>query len=442
MKALVLVVLFLGLPFLSLSQDRYGCYEKRIAEGREMLKSTNKDKYKLAIQKFNSARRCDPSKSDLVDLEIDKVFEFIIALKEEADDNLKTANRAKFNEEIAKIQAQSALNDANSAKRKEEDARELAEKNLAIADSARRANKKIVDAFYFYHDRFAIAQKLINGQKKYGFINKKGDPVIDYVFDEVTQFSDADGLAIVKQGEKRYLLDTLKNQYFLPTTLDGITGQTTAVDLRSKELDSIPIAIFKLSSLISLDLSGNQLKSLPDQIGQLTSLTSLYLSGNQLRSLPPGITKLTNLTSLDLHENQLTSLPPQIVELKNLTSLNLSGNSLDNLLLEIGQLQNLTRLYLSRNKLTSLLPEIARLKSLTRLDLSFNSLDSLPPDIGQLAHLTSLNLSYNQLTSLPPEIVQLKSLTLLYLIGNPIPKDTKSEIRKLLPWVRIDFDGK
>ena len=67
--------------------------------------------------------------------------------------------------------------------------------------------------------------------------------------------------------------------------------------------------------LQSLDLRSKQLSSLPPEIGKLTSLRSLDLSINQLSSLPPEIVKLTSLQSLSLRSNQLSSLPPEIVKL-------------------------------------------------------------------------------------------------------------------------------
>ncbi len=99
MRALLLLVLFLGLPFLSFSQDRYNCYKKRIKEGRDFLKSKNPKKYEFAIQKFNSARRCDPSKSDQVDSEVAKVFELILDLNRQSDYNVKAMIKANSNAE-------------------------------------------------------------------------------------------------------------------------------------------------------------------------------------------------------------------------------------------------------------------------------------------------------------------------------------------------------
>jgi len=59
------------------------------------------------------------------------------------------------------------------------------------ADSAKNVAQSIVNAFYFYDDRLALAFK----DNKYGFIDKSGHPVIGYKYVEAYPF---DNLGLAK----------------------------------------------------------------------------------------------------------------------------------------------------------------------------------------------------------------------------------------------------
>ena len=221
----------------------------------------------------------------------------------------------------------------------------------------------------------------------------------------------------------------------------GVIG----LDLRELKLDTLPVEIAQLVSLISFGLSSNHLISLPAEIGQLAKLRYLHLASNMLEHLPAEIGQLIELTSLDLSSNKLTSLPPDIGKLANLTALDLSSNEfqslpkeigklvrletltayrlkynggLGHLPTEIGKLVNLRTLDLSSNGLKSLPMEIGKLVNLRNLDLSSNELKSLPVEIEKLVNLRNLDLSNNQFTLLPAQMEQLLNLTFLNLSGN------------------------
>ncbi|WP_149243066.1 leucine-rich repeat domain-containing protein [Dyadobacter sp. 32] len=288
------------------------------------------------------------------------------------------------------------------------------------AEKEKNTKQAIIDALYFYKGRFAIAQKEINGSTKFGFINKNGLPEIDYIYDEVTQFSETDGFARVKREKKNYLLDTLKNEYLLATTLNEITDQTTALDLSSQQLDSIPETIFRYPKIKVLLLYNNSIKHISERIAELTSLTTLNLYINKLTSLPPQIEKLTALREVVLSFNEFDSLGPQIGELNSLITLNLSHNRLTSLPPQIGKLSSLETLYLESNELVSLSSKIGELNSLITLNLSSNKLTKLPSEIGKLNSLKTLVLGYNKLTKLPFQIGKLISLISLDLSGNQL----------------------
>jgi Leucine-rich repeat (LRR) protein len=311
------------------------------------------------------------------------------------------------------------------------------------AVTALAQTQKLINAFYFYKDRFALAFK----DDKFYFIDKNGDKVEKLgEWEKADQFG-SDGFARVKTTENYlltdFIIDTLGNTFKVAYDPKLIDSSTRAVYLPENILQELPPEIFKskqlqilvlngnvlatlpseigeLTNLKVLELSNNQLTSLPNEIGQLKNLTTLHLMNNQLTGLPPEIGELKNLTELDLINNRLNTLPKEIVQLNNLRSLSLTGNLLTSLPQEIGELKNLTALGLSNNQLTGLPEQIGKLTNLTALGLINNRLTSLPGQIGQLTHLTALSIANNQIISLPVEVGQLSDLTVLSLSGNPL----------------------
>jgi internalin A len=105
-------------------------------------------------------------------------------------------------------------------------------------------------------------------------------------------------------------------------------GSKTVLDLRGKNISTLPPEIGKLTNLTSLNLTDNLLTKLPPEIGQLIKLTSLYLIDNKLTELPEEIGLLTNLIHLNLRDNRLESLPEEIGKLRKLKSFHLRANPL------------------------------------------------------------------------------------------------------------------
>jgi energy-coupling factor transporter ATP-binding protein EcfA2 len=349
---------------------------------------------------------------------------------------------------------------------------------LLIAGEALTKSEKLVNAFYFYDDKFALAS---NNYKEFYFIDKEGNS-IDKLgkWKKADQFDDY-GYTKVKDFEEiDYFIDTVGFRYKAAYSPWEIYDSITAVDLSSQlydallpkelfsaknlqilylgnnQLTSLTKEISEFKDLTTFDLYFNKLTDLPKEIGELKKLTRLGLAYNQLTILPKEIGELKNLTWLVLDNNKLTKLPKEVGELKNLTWLALDNNQLTDLPKEIGQLKDLTWLSLANNQLTSLWQGIGELKNLSSIDLKGNQLSvlpgeiggleylfylylnnnqltSLPPEIGKLKNLYALDLSYNQLTSLPKEIGELQYLNSLTLNGNKISKDEINKLKKLLP---------
>ena len=73
------------------------------------------------------------------------------------------------------------------------------------------------------------------------------------------------------------------------------------LDLRGKQLSSLPESVIELRVLEELDLDENQLESLPEAIGRLGNLRTLSLYSNRLVSLPEALWQLTNLEKLPIN---------------------------------------------------------------------------------------------------------------------------------------------
>lgn len=383
-------------------KPRYDCYEALMKDG--LIFAKDPGTFRQALGKFNAARRCDPSKSDFVDSEINELFTKILILKKEADQNAKKAKAESIKAQQAKIETDKAL-------------KKITEEQVK--------NERIISAFYFYGDSLALSVKYnaFMGYK-YGFINKDGKVLIDYQFDEASSFNLTDGYARVKKSGKKYLLDPRGKLYPLVETVEDMTDSTTALDLHNKNLRAIPETVFQHSQLQILLLSQNQLNTLPTQINKLTNLQTLDLSSNHnLNSLPDEIGALGSLESLFLGGNPLSNLPKEIGALKNLQRLNLSGTALSSLRKEIGTLTNLQMLDLGYNLNLRILPkELWSLKNLQSLSLSYNrNLSTLPKELWFLKSLQSLSLFFNDsLSSLPKEFENLKNLQSIYISGNSL----------------------
>jgi hypothetical protein len=422
----------------------------------------NKQQYKTAINKYFAAEAFDPTKKNLVKEKVNRVFDVIEGLRKKADDAFLVAKKLAI---------------------------ESGKQSLKISEALARA-QKLIDAFYFYEDRFALAFK----DNKFYFIDKNGDKIEKlHEWEQAEQFNNL-GFAKVK-GNKDSLLsdhviDTAGNTYTIAFDIEDIKSGTSALIISNKEWDSIPpevlsqiplrVLIFnfvlnrtrknhaltteilklenlehlqfygcgltsmpdqigKLRKLRVLDLSVNQIRRLPGQIGECGELSRLDLSSNYIDSLPVQIGKLENLIELNLAGNRrLKAIPEQIDRLKNLTILNLTNNSISKLPVQIGELQKLTVLYLGENQLDSLPVQIGQLKNLKELYLNNNDLSSLPDEIGNLQNLEVLDISYNKkLTDLPIQIGKLKKLRTLK--HRWVEISNLDRIRKMLPNCQITW---
>jgi Leucine-rich repeat (LRR) protein len=406
--------------------------------------------YKKAINKYFAAEAFEPEKKEEVKARVNKVFEKIEVLRMEAEEARGQAQRSRDTTKAALAKAQ-----------------------------------QLIDAFYFYDDKFALAYK----EDRFYFINKDGEQINKlgkwYKIEQFDSLGFAKAQMLVENSVYNYLIDTSGNYYTAEYELANIGWYSDVLFLNEKKLDVFPKKIFKCRSLIILNLANNQLVSLPAEIEQfgklmfldltsnklidlpeqlryLKGLEKLFLSGNQLKILSIALFELKNLIELRLDFNKIENLPLEVSNLQNLKRLLLIGNRLREVPVTIGTLKNLEELNLSRNRLEILPAELGEIKTLNKLYLDLNELTVLPKEIGNLQNLIELKLSWNEIKTLPVEIENLRNLRILdlrenklstivkpisklknlknlYLTGNPIPSSEIEKIKNRLPNCKVIF---
>ena len=146
--------------------------------------------------------------------ELEAVNDKLKKEQEEKDRALETINASNDKlkkEQEEKEEALKELEAVNDKLKKEQEEKEEA---LKAAKAERNKNKNIIDAFYFYDEKFALSYKEKSGRGVYGFINKEGETVIDFKYQEAESFSKK-GYAKVKKEDIEYWIDTVGNEYKL-----------------------------------------------------------------------------------------------------------------------------------------------------------------------------------------------------------------------------------
>lgn len=115
-----------------------------------------------------------------------------------------------------------------------------------------------------------------------------------------------------------------QNYHFL-TQLKNIRS----LNLGANQLETIPVEVYKLTTLETLTLYKNMIATISDEIENLQNLKKLKLYRNQLTSLPISMQKLP-LKYLNIGANPITFLPPlQQLEYLNIRNCNLTKEIID-----------------------------------------------------------------------------------------------------------------
>lgn len=433
MKRLLLSIYWL-FPLLSIGQVTF---RQAMADGMAQYKALD---YEDALKKFEAAQILAMEKGNMAKQE---VSQWIIRTQEARFNAL--SRQLAVSDSLRQVAELEKIN-ANQARQK--------------ADSALRIANRVLDQMYFYEGKYGLTLKQVDYRHmKYGFIDRAGNEVLPFVFDEASPFASTDGgwafatkgYAKVTKNGQQYLLDTLGNTLHFTDRFEDlhpmsgvlfhrgvlndqqfrtICGHQRLVMveivpptekgrlLKRGKLTNLHEDIHHLGQLQTLKLVGNQIKSLPPSFSRLVSLRELRLSDNQLVALPASFGDLQKLEKLELHRNPISLLPETFGQLKHVSYIDLSSNQLVALPNSIGNLQNLRTLDLGGNLLQQLPPSFCQLRGLNALDLNGNQLKTLPPHFGALTNLWFLSLQGNQLSDLPTSVGKLVRLNTLILSNN------------------------
>jgi len=134
---------------------------------------------------------------------------------------------------------------------------------------------------------------------------------------------------LTPRAAKRPVLRDPKHEHVLSVVRDCLDESKEDVDLSDMGLESLPLEVRELSTMIKDDPAAQIL------FESLVARPRLYLSNNVLRQFPTPLLELSNLRLLSLRRNKLSRLPPGIRNLVKLETLNLSGNKLQSLPVEV-----------------------------------------------------------------------------------------------------------
>ncbi len=197
-------------------------------------------------------------------------------------------------------------------------------------------NEKLVAAFYFYKDRLALAYgEREFGVKKFGFINKSGDVIIDYKYEKAEQFDELTGFAKVSKSGNNYLLDIQGKEYPVAYHIDELKSNTLALDLRGENtFKDFPKEIFEHPQLeiIFLDNVIKNIKkpiSINDNIQKFKDLKFLSLKNCDVNNISNKIYGLKKLEWLDLEKTNISHLSENIQKLDSLFYLNIAQTKIN-----------------------------------------------------------------------------------------------------------------
>lgn len=454
------------------AQSNSDNYEAFVKKGDEALANRS---YKEAIKHYFTARGYLPANSASIDAKVNNALDQIEQLRQTAEKNERTVRVALQKVDKSKSQLALAVTEAEAARDEAENARKIVEEtNIKLAEEkekleialdkveqaefqarkALRSARKLIKAFHFYDDKFALAFK----DDKFYFIDRNGNKVRKLGEWEKAEQFDSRGFAKIRTKGIEMLIDTLGKKFPVAYVISDLNSKIKALDLSKKNLTKVPTKVFKNTQLEVLLLDNNQLKNLPPETqslrnlkyldisnnkctdlpaltGKLLKLRFLNLSKNDLKDLPPEIGGLKHLENLDISNNSLADLPDQISNMVKLKSINLIFNEFNSLPEGIKDLKELITLELKNNKIEKLPSWLKELENIKQLDLSKNRLYKHSINVESLTNLRSLSLMDNDLKQLPLKFAELKYLTTLDLRHNP--SLGLGILRDEMPWCKF-----
>jgi len=207
------------------------------------------------------------------------------------------------------------------------------------------------------------------------------------------------------------------------------------LNLKKKNLNEFPTAVYSFKNLEILDLSGNEIVVIPEGINKaVPKLRELYLNSNNLKSIGYEIVSLTHLEVLHILNNPIEFIVPEIRNMGSLNTLKLSStNSGIKFQAAIWDMSNLNYLFLMKMNIEFIPSSIVKFTGLKELCLNDNLISQIPSELYQLKQIEYLGLGNNKISDFQKELGQLGNLNYLAVFGNPISSfpETVSGLKKL-----------
>ena len=230
-----------------------------------------------------------------------------------------------------------------------------------------------------------------------------------------TQFTNVnDALKHADSARELDLRD--RNLRTLPKSIAKLT-RLEVLDIADNPIRNLPDWLFELKSLRILDATSTTLEEVPAEINALAALEELYLRSNPFVQLPATLTSLSKLCMLDLSGAWQLEKLPDLSPLTALQELRLAGmRNVTNLDEALAHLPPLSTLLLDDVPLTAFPDKPGSLTNLRDLTVASTSIQQLPRWIGSLDKLERFYFEFNsQIESLPDDLGNLRALRELYI---------------------------
>jgi len=228
----IITILLLLITSTIYAQD-CSAYDNLIAEGNTAFSNGN---YERAVKRYNLAMLNCPDKTAEVQEKILDVFREIEKLKKIANEQKLRAETEKKRAEIARDTTIQLLANLSIEKEKTDSI-------LLIVEAERAKNDRIIGYFYFYKDSLALASERTSDTIiKYGFINKLGEPIIEFEYDEASSF-DSEGFAEVSRDGNYYRINIAGEEF--PITDEAKQLRDDILTLDDEEIKELSKLIYQ-----------------------------------------------------------------------------------------------------------------------------------------------------------------------------------------------------
>jgi len=405
-------------------------FDNLLQKGDNYLKG-NKPNYQEAINAYTAAILACSDRAGEAKQRITKMVSDINKLKENAVAAEKKATVAETKTQLTLAQLKEEQVNTKSALAAAQKA-----KNEAQAEVAR--SNRLVKAYQFYANRFALTFGDIKENQAFYFIDVDGERVEKLGEWETARPFDQFGYAKVSKKDTLYMLDTFGLFYRSSYNICNIPMSKSFMSVKGSNCFEVTkneadrfyaIKCFEKSAALyraaknCADTNQKQRQELSQKIAACQEEQKKVLIGASIGEVNYSGIMYQSTEAINLNETQFSSFPIQLLDfdMTNLKILILSGNPTN------------------PNNFQDLPKEIYRLSNLHTLYLQNCLIDSLPDEIGALSNLVNLYLKHNRINKLPNKITGLRNLKYLDLRENPISEQERDNIRRLVPWCKVDF---